>query len=202
MTKPYSYLTISKPQEGFFEDRGSKFYALASPVMDEEQIRQIITNRQKKYHKARHHCYAWRLGTDGNNYRANDDGEPAGTAGKPILSLIDGQHLTNIVVVVSRIFGGTLLGKGGLIRAYGNATHDALNRAMIIKKEILTYYLLQFDYEQQHQVMAYISNKDITITQQAYSGQGCKLTCAVPQNKVKDFLTHFELCQIAARYLY
>ena len=113
-----TFKTISIPAEGLFKDKGSKFISYAYPVSSEDQIREIVLNLKKEHHSARHHCYAWRLGPDKLIFRANDDGEPSSTAGKPILGQIQSHELTNILIVVVRYFGGTLLGVSGLINAY------------------------------------------------------------------------------------
>lgn len=126
------YLTISKPSEGLFKDRGSKFLAFAYPVSSEDEIKEIQEHLRSEYHDARHHCYAYMLGKDKNVFRANDDGEPSSTAGKPILGQIKSYDLTNILIVVIRYFGGTKLGVSGLINAYKTAAEEALKNAKII----------------------------------------------------------------------
>ncbi|PLX14682.1 MAG: YigZ family protein, partial [Marinilabiliales bacterium] len=130
------YLTISKPSEGLFKDRGSKFLAFAYPVSSEEEIKAFQEQLRSDYHDARHHCYAYMLGPKKENYRANDDGEPSSTAGKPILGQIRSFDLTNILIVVIRYFGGTKLGVGGLINAYKTAAEEALKNAKIIRKTL------------------------------------------------------------------
>ena len=122
------YLTISKPSEGLFKDRGSKFIAFAYPVSTEEEIKEIQEKLRSDYHDARHHCYAYMLGKDKNVFRANDDGEPSSTAGKPILGQIKSYDLTNILIIVIRYFGGTKLGVSGLINAYKTAADDSIDR--------------------------------------------------------------------------
>ena len=129
-----TYKTIEKPSEGLFKDKGSKFISFAFPVDNEEEIKEIVQSIKKEHHSARHHCYAWRLGADQLLFRANDDGEPSSTAGKPILGQIQSFDLTNILIVVVRYFGGTLLGVSGLINAYRNAALDAINQAEIVEK--------------------------------------------------------------------
>ncbi len=121
-----SYKTLESPAEGTYREKGSRFLAFGFPVQNEEEIRNILASLRKKYHDARHHCYAYRLGTTGEAYRVNDDGEPSGTAGKPILGQLLSNNLTHVLVVVVRYFGGTLLGTGGLITAYRSATADMI----------------------------------------------------------------------------
>ena len=130
------YLTISSNTKGQFKDRGSRFIALAFHVVSEDEIKEQITLLRKEYHDARHHCFAWRLGPDMERYRVNDDGEPSGSAGRPIFGQIQSRELTDILVVVIRYFGGTLLGVGGLINAYRSAASDALEHANITEKKV------------------------------------------------------------------
>lgn len=138
-----SYLTLHGPAEGEFKDRGSKFIAYAFPADSESAILEALETIKKEHFKARHHCYAWRLGMDEHHFRANDDGEPSGTAGRPILAQIDARQLTNTLVVVVRYFGGVLLGTSGLINAYREAAHEALQAAQI--KEVVLYDEVTFD---------------------------------------------------------
>ena len=128
------YKTIEFPAEGQYKEKGSRFIALAYPVRQEEEIRTIVAAIKEKYYDARHHCYAWRLGADKKLFRANDDGEPSSTAGKPILGQIQSHDLTDILIVVVRYFGGIKLGVSGLINAYREATADALQNAVMVEK--------------------------------------------------------------------
>lgn len=148
-----TYKTIAKPSEGLFKDKGSKFMSFAFPVESEDEIRNIVLLLRKEHHSARHHCYAWRLGYDKSVFRANDDGEPSSTAGKPILGQIQSFDLTNILIVVVRYFGGTLLGVSGLINAYRNAASDAILQAEIIEKLVEKQLLIEFDYAVINEVM-------------------------------------------------
>lgn len=148
-----TYKTISNPSEGLFKDKGSKFIAYAYPVASEDQIREIVQSIKKEHHSARHHCYAWQLGYEKLLFRANDDGEPSSTAGKPILGQIQSFDLTNILIVVVRYFGGTLLGVSGLINAYRNAALDAINQAEIVEKLVEKQLLIEFDYGVMNEVM-------------------------------------------------
>lgn len=155
------YLTISSDSQGLFKDRGSRFIALTFPVSSESEIKEILARLRKEYHDARHHCFAWRLGSDMDRYRFNDDGEPSGSAGRPIFGQIQSKELTNILVVVIRYFGGTLLGVGGLIKAYRNATADALDQASIIEKRVEKQIQLDFPYEAMNAVMSIAKEFDL-----------------------------------------
>ncbi len=149
-----TYKTIAAPAEGLFRDRGSKFLAYAFPARTEEEALARLDEVCKAHPKARHHCFAWRLGYDGTRFRANDDGEPSGTAGRPILGQIDSFGLTDVVVIVVRYFGGTLLGTSGLIRAYREATADALAKAQIVERVRAQHVRLSFDYSLMGPVMS------------------------------------------------
>jgi len=155
------YKTISNPSEGLFKDKGSKFISFAFPVNSEEEIREIIQTIKKDHHSARHHCYAWRLGHEKLLFRVNDDGEPSSTAGKPILGQIQSFDLTNILIVVVRYFGGTLLGVSGLIHAYRNAATDAINQTEIIEKFVEQQLNLEFGYEAMNDVMRIFKNDNL-----------------------------------------
>jgi len=148
-----TYKTISSPSEGIFKDKGSKFIAFAFPVTSEEEIKEIVQSLKKEHHAARHHCYAWRLGYEKLLFRANDDGEPSSTAGKPIIGQIQSFDLTDILIVVVRYFGGTLLGVSGLINAYKSAAFEAINQAEIITKLVEKKILVEFGYDVMNEVM-------------------------------------------------
>ena len=155
------FLTIAQPSEGFYKEKGSKFLGFAYPVQEEQEIKTKLEQLKSTYHDARHHCYAYRLGTEGENYRMNDDGEPSSTAGRPIFGQIKSHGLTNVLVVVVRYFGGTLLGTSGLIRSYKEAADQALKQARIIKKTIRSLYQLEFDYTLMNDVMKVLHETDI-----------------------------------------
>lgn len=140
------YLTIGKPSNAEFKDRGSKFIAYTFPVETADDFKQQLQLLKKEHPKAVHHCFAYRIGTDGNNFRSSDDGEPSGTAGKPILGQIDSKGLTNAAVIVVRYWGGTLLGVPGLINAYKSATALALQVTPVIQKQVEVLYSIEFDY--------------------------------------------------------
>ncbi|NEW82256.1 MAG: YigZ family protein [Mariniphaga sp.] len=141
-----TYKTIGAPSEGLYKEKGSKFIAYAFPVSDEQQIKEITARLKKEHHSARHHCFAWRLGSDHQLFRVNDDGEPSGTAGRPIFGQIQQHELTDILVVVVRYFGGILLGTSGLTNAYKQAASDVLTNAVIVEKIVETAIEVKFDY--------------------------------------------------------
>ncbi len=142
-----SYKSIAAPSEGLFKDNGSRFIALAYPVETEEEVKEIVASLRKEYHDARHHCYAYRIGLKGDVWRASDDGEPSGSAGRPILGQIDSLELSDVLVVVVRYFGGIKLGIPGLIRAYKTSTADALSAATVVPKIAGRNYRISFDYQ-------------------------------------------------------
>ncbi len=168
------YYTLSKPSEGLFKDKGSKFIAKAFPVSSEAEIKAIQEQLRSEYHDARHHCYAYMLGANKKVFRANDDGEPSSTAGKPILGQIKSFDLTNVLIVVIRYFGGTKLGVSGLIQAYKTAAEEALRSAEIIKKTLLDYYQLKFEYAAMNEIMRILKEENIEQMDQKFD-----LTCSV-----------------------
>jgi uncharacterized YigZ family protein len=147
-----SYQVITKSSESIFKDRGSKFYGYAFPIQSENEVRPILETLKKAHSQAVHFCYAYRLGADKQLFRINDDGEPAGTAGKPIYNTLLSFDLTNCFIVVVRYFGGTLLGVPGLINAYKNAAQQAIENTIIIEKHILFSYQIKFNYDDQNAV--------------------------------------------------
>ncbi len=167
-----TYKTVEKPAEGVYKDRGSKFIALAFPVNTEEEVKKIQAELRKKYYDARHHCFAYLLGFDKSAYRVNDDGEPSGTAGRPIFGQIQSNDLTNILIVVVRYFGGTLLGVRGLIDAYKGAAADALKNAHIISKTINEVYEITFDYAAMNTVIKMLKDNDAETISSKYELNG------------------------------
>lgn len=147
-----SYIGIADVSEGLYKDKGSRFIAYAYPVVSEEDVKPLVDALKKEHHAARHHCYAYRIGMDGSVFRANDDGEPSGTAGRQILGAIDSAGLSDVLVVVVRYFGGILLGVPGLIRAYREAAADALANAVTVERIPVRRYGLEFRYEQMNDV--------------------------------------------------
>lgn len=173
-----TYLTIEKKSEGIFKDRGSKFIAYIYPVKQEQDVKLFLSELKKEHHGARHHCYAYRLGADKLNYRTNDDGEPSGTAGKPIFGQIQSNDLTDILIVVVRYFGGTLLGTGGLINAYRNAATEAIKNNKIIEKFVSYRYSLTFDFANMNDIMKIIKESEAKIHKQEYN-QNCEIEFSV-----------------------
>lgn len=169
-----TYLTLKQNSEGLFKDRGSKFIGFAFPVRTEVEIKEILQNLRKEHHGARHHCYAWRLGPDKQAYRANDDGEPNNSAGKPILGQIQSNDLTDVLIVVVRYFGGTLLGVGGLINAYREAAAEAIKNNIIIEKHVLFEYSIDFEFIQMNEVMKLLKDLETKIISQDFN-EKCKI---------------------------
>ncbi len=166
-----SYKTVAGISEGVFRDRGSKFIGYVYPIRSESQVKGIVSSVKDLHPKARHHCWAWRLSPDRSVYPVNDDGEPSGTAGRPILNMILSNDLTDILLVVVRYFGGTLLGVPGLINAYKTAAAEALNSASIVEKTVNDHYELFFDHDQMNDVMKVIKNEHLKITGQEYDSR-------------------------------
>ncbi len=183
-----SYLTLAFPSTGEFRDRGSKFHAYAWPIRTEAEAHQHLEWLRKEHPKARHHCYAYRLGLDKNNFRANDDGEPSGTAGKPILGQLDSFGLTYVFVVVVRYFGGTLLGTSGLINAYRMSTQDALQKAEIVEKTVEDVYQLTFPYAIMPAVMNSVKKLEIPVLKQDFQEEA-KLEIAIRKGVTQQTFT-------------
>lgn len=184
---PDTYRSISGTSEGLFKDNGSRFIAKAYPVESEDEVKQIVSSLKKEYHDARHHCYAYRLGYRGDVFRANDDGEPSSSAGRPILGQIDSNGLSDILIVVVRYFGGIKLGIPGLIRAYRTSSADAISNAEIITKVAVKRYRLVFGYMQMNSVMKLV--KDMSLEQSGQDfGTECSMTVKVRLSAEADFL--------------
>ena len=181
-----AYRSIAARSEGLFKDNGSRFIALAYPVETEEEVREIVAALKKEYHDARHHCYAYRLGYKGDRFRANDDGEPSGSAGRPILGQIDSLGLSDVLVVVVRYFGGIKLGIPGLIRAYKTSTADALGQAEIVEKVAGKRFRLTFDYLSMNGVMKVLKDLGLTPAGQDF-GLQCSLEVRVRLAMEEDF---------------
>lgn len=179
MAEQFTYKTIEAASTAAFKDRGSKFLAYAYPVRDEKELKEKLKELKALHPKAVHHCYAYRLGLDRNQYRANDDGEPSGSAGKPILGQIDSAGVTNVLVVVVRYFGGTLLGVPGLINAYKTAAADALNNVAKVERWIEQELEIAFDYPSMSEVLYLLKKSEATIYQQDLQ-LFCKIKAGIP----------------------
>lgn len=181
------YRSIAKEAEGLYKEKGSRFISLAFPVETEEQIKEIQAALRKKYHDARHHCFAWRLGLDGARYRSSDDGEPSGSSGRPILGQLESRGLSDVLVVVVRYFGGIKLGIPGLIRSYRTATADALDNAGEVIKTACRHFRIDFGYMAMNQVMKVL--KEMVLPQSGQDfGEECSLETSVRLSVVEDFL--------------
>ncbi|MDD4150806.1 MAG: YigZ family protein [Bacteroidales bacterium] len=177
------FLTIENLSEGFYSEKGSKFFSFAYPVSSEEEIKNIQQSLRKKYHNARHQVYAFIIGPDKEFYRASDDGEPSNSSGMPVLGQIRSFNLTDILIIVVRYFGGTKLGIPGLINAYKNAAKDALEKAKIIKKFVTKEVELNFDYDEIAFVMKTLSDAEAKIENQTFL-ENCKLVFSI---RLSDF---------------
>lgn len=161
-----TFFTISRTSEGLYKDRSSKFLYFSFPVKNEMEIKAHLSDLRKKYFDARHHCFAWVLGKDGEQYRANDDGEPNHSAGDPILGQIKSNNLTNILIVVVRYFGGTKLGMSGLIQAYKTSAALAIEENEIVEEQVKTTISIRFPYPIMNEVMKLVKTHDIHILSQ------------------------------------
>ena len=182
-----TYSSIASPSEGLFKDKGSRFIARAYPVETEEEIKEVIASLKKEYHDARHHCYAWRLGCGGERFRANDDGEPSGSAGRQILGQIDSRGLSDILIVVIRYFGGIKLGIPGLIRAYRTSAADALDKAATTEKTASKRFRLTFGYMSMNGVMKMAKDLGLAPEGQDF-GMECTMEVNVRLSLEKEFL--------------
>lgn len=186
------YHTLAQPSTGLFRDRGSKFLAFAYPINEEQEVHAHIETLKKLHPKARHYCYAYRIGLEGLRFRANDDGEPSGTAGRPILGQIDSFGLTNVAVIVVRYFGGTLLGASGLIQAYRAAAEDALQQAEIIEKQLEDRFRIEFTYLRMSDVMNALKKLHLPVYAQDFSDQGVVET-GIPRSQVNATLLQLKV---------
>ncbi len=183
-----TYLTVSIKSNGIFKDKGSKFIAHAYPVNNIDTIKTILEELKKEFYDARHICYAYRLGAAGEEYRLNDDGEPSGTAGKPIYGQLLSHNLTNILVTVVRYFGGTKLGVSGLIQAYKSAAADAIAQNTIEERIVYKTLKASFDYPEMNSIMQVVKNHNLMVLSQDFRIQ-CSLHLAIRKN---DFEGIFE----------
>ncbi|WP_094576611.1 IMPACT family protein [Kingella denitrificans] len=179
MNQITTYRTLKSPIQVEFKDKGSRFLAFAYPVQTAEQVKKHVDDLRQEHHKARHWCYAYRFGVDGNQFRANDDGEPSGSAGRPILGQIDSFELTDVLVVVVRYFGGTLLGVPGLIHAYKTSTQMALENAQIIERNIEKTVRIRCEYPYLNEAIRIAKNHQVEIIEQDLQ-LDCRLTVRIP----------------------
>lgn len=187
-----NFLTLVGESEGLYKDKGSKFIAISRHVETEEEFTEFLKEVKKKYYDARHHCYAWRLSPEEERYRANDDGEPSGTAGKPILNQLLSKELFYSSIIVVRYFGGTKLGVSGLINAYKSSSREALENAKIVKKFIYSTLELKFDYPRLNDVMRLIKDNDLKLDYQKME-MNCLLRLLVKKNEVKFIINKLAL---------
>jgi uncharacterized YigZ family protein len=187
MSEQDFYTTIEKSSTAEFKDRGSKFIAHAFPIETADDFKKQLQTLKKEHPKAVHHCFAYRIGTDGNNFRSSDDGEPSGTAGKPILGQIDSKELVNVAVIVVRYWGGTLLGVPGLINAYKVSAAMALQVTPMVQKQVELTYNIEFDYTQMNEVMMILKQFNCKIIEQEMQ-LFCIIKTGVPKNRLDEVL--------------
>lgn len=192
MPTVFEYKTIEIPvTDALLKIKGSKFYGLLFPLNNENEVKKYLKQSEEIYPQATHYCYAFRIGTEGKNYRVNDDGEPSGTAGLPIYNQLLSFDLTNILLIIIRYFGGTKLGVGGLIKAYKESAQYTIEQAQIINKEVSEHYHLYFNYHYQSSVLTLLKKLNIEILSFDYS-EKCNLFIEVPLKKNKLFFEKFE----------
>jgi uncharacterized YigZ family protein len=189
---PDSFLTLAAPATGAYKDRGSKFIAYACPVTSEDEAMSWVEALRREHFKARHHCFAWRLGLDGHRFRANDDGEPSGTAGRPILGQIDAAGLTDVVVVVVRYFGGTLLGTAGLIQAYRESAAAALLAAAKVEKIVQDRFRVRAAYALVPDLLNALRKLDLKIQREEYDGAGGQIAVDIRKSETSGKLLHLK----------
>ncbi|PIF01339.1 MAG: YigZ family protein [Maribacter sp.] len=186
------YKTLSKPsKEILFKEKKSKFFGYAYPLESEEEVKPIIEMLRKRHHTANHVCYAWQLGIRDIRYRANDDGEPNNSAGMPIYGQIQSFDVTNVLVAVVRIFGGTKLGVGGLISAYRTAAQMALGESPIVKRTEKAHFEIKFGYEMMNKVMRIIKQNNLEIVSQKLEME-CRIHIRAPKSKAQMILRSFQ----------
>ena len=184
-----AYFTIERPATAEFKDRGSRFIAFAFPISNTDEFKNQLQKLKKEHPKAVHHCFAWRLGLTGDQFRVNDDGEPSGTAGKPILGQIDSKQVTNTAVIVVRYFGGTLLGVPGLINAYKTVTSLVLQMVPLVEKPVLILYSVLFDYTAVNQVMQVVKQFHCQVLEQDMQ-LFSHIKLGIPKNRLDEVLYH------------
>lgn len=189
-----TYLTLAKTSEGLYKEKGSKFLAFAIPVSDVEEVKEILKDKRKEYHDARHVCFAYVMGEKGEETRANDDGEPSGTAGKPMLGTLVSKGVTNVLLVVVRYFGGTKLGTSGLINAYREACLDALEQNEVVEKIVESRCDIQFEYPFLNDVMRVVKEENATIISQNFDND-CTMRISIrkrDEEKLRSRLSKVE----------
>ncbi len=194
------FRTIGESAEGIYKEKGSKFLAFAYPVTSEEEIKNILADLRGKYYDARHHCYAYRLGADKQQFRANDDGEPSSTGGKPILGQIVSNDLTNILIVVVRYFSGIKLGVSGLINAYRTAAAAAIAQAVIVEKTVERLFHIRFDYLVMNEVMRIVKDENIQVIKRDFDTE-CRMVLSVRWSnavRIRERLTQITSLHIEA----
>jgi uncharacterized YigZ family protein len=196
-----TYRTIGKPSEGVFRDRGSKFLSFAHSLATDQELKSILLSLKTTHPKANHHCWALRLTADRSVFRLNDDGEPSGTAGRPILNTLLSANITNVVIIVVRYFGGTLLGVPGLINAYKCAAEDAIKQAAVIEKTVNDVYTVAFDYLQINDVMRIIKDDNVAILSQSFDNN-CSIQLSIRKTKVNHFLDKLSKLNCTTKYDY
>ena len=197
-----TYLTIEAKSESVFRDRGSKFLGYAYPIISDQDIKNIIADLKKEHPKANHHCWAIRWSTDRSVFKLNDDGEPSGTAGRPILNTLLSKNITNVAVVVVRYFGGTLLGVPGLINAYKSATELALAEAKIIEKTVNDIYTIVFDYLQMNEVMRIVKDDNLQLLEQVFDNS-CSIKVSIRKMQVNQVISKLQkLTSVKIKYEY
>lgn len=185
------YKTIEKQSSGLYKEKGSKFLSFAIPVENIDEIKTILQDYKKEYFDARHVCYAYMLGPDRAEFRSNDDGEPSGTAGKPILGQINSNELTDVLIIVVRYFGGILLGTGGLITAYKEAAADAINNSRIIEKIVKTEITIRFDYLIMNDIMSFVKQMNAEIKHQSFDNE-CEIKLLIPKSDTEMAKTRLD----------
>lgn len=197
-----TYRTINSTSEGIFRDKGSKFIAYAYPVRTDEEVKQHLTKLRSEHAKARHFCWALRLSPDRSVFRIQDDGEPSGTAGRPILNTILSADVTNILIVVVRYFGGTLLGVPGLINAYKTAAAEAIKASEIIEKTVNDIYEIHFDYLMMNDIMRLIKEEQLQVLDQNFDND-CTIKIEVRKSALNNIISKLEKIEgIELKYLF
>lgn len=186
-----TYKMLSAPGEGLYKEKGSKFIATAFTVTSEDEVKQVLAEVRKKYYDARHHCYAYMIGPDKSCFRSSDDGEPSGTAGKPILNQILSKDVTNVCVIVVRYFGGVKLGVSGLINAYKTAAREALDNATVVEKTVDEVYALQFPYPLMNEVMRVMKEEGLAQKNTRFE-MDCYLEFSTRKNEAEKIVAKFK----------